>query len=97
MKSDQSPATFWTASPDNIWRHNVATGSSAVRVLAREPEGLPFSIDLVDSQSKMFRQRVWLWRGGAQVSFVVGRESCGDLYAVFQMALDIITLTLFVL
>lgn len=29
LKSDTSPATFWTANPTNIWRNNVATDSSA--------------------------------------------------------------------
>eukprot|EP00638_Chattonella_subsalsa_P015791 CAMPEP_0117829880 /NCGR_PEP_ID=MMETSP0949-20121206/8130_1 /TAXON_ID=44440 /ORGANISM="Chattonella subsalsa, Strain CCMP2191" /LENGTH=3868 /DNA_ID=CAMNT_0005670717 /DNA_START=230 /DNA_END=11837 /DNA_ORIENTATION=- len=27
LKSDLDPSTFWTATPRNIWRHNVATGS----------------------------------------------------------------------
>ena len=27
LKSDLKPATFWTASPNNIWRNNVAAGS----------------------------------------------------------------------
>lgn len=26
LKSDTKPATFWTSSPDNFWRHNVAAG-----------------------------------------------------------------------
>lgn len=26
LKSDLKPASFWTASPTNIWRHNVAAG-----------------------------------------------------------------------
>ena len=29
LKSDKSPATFWTAIPTNLWRHNVATDSSS--------------------------------------------------------------------
>eukprot|EP00038_Savillea_parva_P003003 m.119932 g.119932 ORF g.119932 m.119932 type:complete len:4300 (+) comp11038_c0_seq7:960-13859(+) len=29
LKSDVSPATFWTATPTNLWRNNVATDSSA--------------------------------------------------------------------
>lgn len=27
LKSDTKPATFWTSSPNNIWRDNVAAGS----------------------------------------------------------------------
>eukprot|EP00048_Salpingoeca_helianthica_P015090 m.224971 g.224971 ORF g.224971 m.224971 type:complete len:4030 (+) comp16594_c0_seq1:296-12385(+) len=28
LKSDTKPATFWTSSPTNYWRHNVAAGST---------------------------------------------------------------------
>jgi hypothetical protein len=27
LRSDTKPATFWTSSPENFWRHNVAAGS----------------------------------------------------------------------